>query len=372
MHQVAEYGIAAHLKYKAGANNINLEWLDNLTQNSKSIDRFIETTKSDLFIDDVIVFSPAGDSYTLPQGSVVLDFAYAVHSEIGNLATSAFVNKESTSLLRTLKNGDIVKIVTNDKPVLHCSWANVVKTSKAKEGIKAICKQRIREVNKKVAYLIIATMLNLPKDDIVKSVKELNLEKNIHKVTSHLDRLKVVLHKIIKYKNIKEVKFWEILKKGYKKPTLKHMEYFNIYSNKNIDSLEFDYCCHPKLGDEVMAFLERNRVFVHHKLCSKAYEKIEQNSDMVYIEWRDKQSSRYRIIVSLPNKRGVLLELLKELNKLDLNITAIDFNIKDSNNADYCKLEVETTSERSNQIKDIISQKVKIIQFIKLNDAYKS
>jgi len=372
MHKLAEYGVAAHWKYKAGADNINLEWLNNLTYESESIDRFIETTKTDLYTEDIVVFSPVGDSYTLPKGSVVLDYAYAVHSDIGDLATSAMVNRESTSLLRILKNGDIVKIITQDKPRLHCSWIDTVKTSKAKEGIKSICNQRLREVNRRVVYLILATIFGTNKEDIKEILKKLNLYDNVHLAANNLGRIRDKVLKIAEYKKIKEIRFWELLKKGYKKPFTKDINYFTIYSNKNVESVEFDYCCHPKLGDEIIAFYERGRAIVHHKLCSKAYDLMKSDTKMLYIEWRSKKSSKYRMILSLQNKKGALLELFKELNKLDLNITNIELGIQSSDTAEYCKLEVETTSDNNNIIKDIISRKFKLIDFVSLKDAYKN
>ncbi len=374
MHKLAEYGIAAHWKYKAGVGNtINLEWINNLTHETESIDKFIEITKTDLYTEDTIVFSPKGDSYTFPRGSTVLDFAYAVHSEVGDLATAAIVNNEFTSLLRILKNGDVVHIITQDKPRPHCSWVEAVKTSRAKEGIKNLCKQRLKEVNRKVAYKIVATIFNISYDETEKIIKELHLDGNIDKVTNNLDRLRVVIAKVAKLKKLKVVRFWELLKKGYKKPVLRDMNYFSIFTNKHIESVEFDYCCHPKLGDEIVAFYSRGNAVIHHKLCSNAYEMInDKNTKMFFVKWKSSSSAKYRLIIALQNKKGALLELLKELDKLDLNITNIELGIKSSDSAEYCKLEVETAMDRSNLIKDSISRKFKLIDFISLKDAYKS
>jgi len=372
MHRLAEYGVAAHWKYKAGDNNINLEWLSNLKYESESIDSFMESTKADLFIEDIVVFSPVGDSYTLPKGSVVLDYAYAVHSEVGNLATSALVNREQTSLLKILKNGDIVNIITQDTPRLHCSWIDTVKTSKAKDGIKVACNQRLREVNRRVVYLILATIFNTTRDDIKETLKKLDLYSNIHMVINSLDGFKNKILKIALHKNIKQIRFWELLKRGYKKPIKKDFEYFTFYTNKSIDSVEFDYCCHPKLGDEIVSFHQQGSAIIHHKLCSKAYELMKQDTPMLHIEWKSKQCAKYRLIIGLQNKKGALLELLQDLNKLDLNITNIELGIKSSDRAEYCKLEVETASDNSNTIKDIISKKFKLVDFVSLKDAYKS
>ncbi len=374
MQKIAEYGIAAHWKYKeGGADVVNLDWLNNLPYQADSIEKFYEAAKADLFSDDIVVYSPKGDHFTLPRGAVALDFAYAVHSEIGDLATAAYVNKERISLLRELHNGDIVKIITQETPRLHCSWINNVKTSKAKEGIKALCNKRIKEINIKSAIKIFATLFELSEDEINEIIKELQISnEQLAKVPVNINSLKENMKKIAQYKGLREVRFWEILKKGYKKPTFKKVGYFRVFTNKIINEVDFDYCCHPRLGDEIVMFYENNKGLVHHKLCSHAYELLnEKNNQMIFARWKNNKSAKYRLIVALQNKKGALLELLKEIESLDLNIINIELGIKDSESADYCRLEVESTSDNKNVIKDIISRKFKLIEFISLNDAYK-
>ena len=135
MHRLAEYGVAAHWKYKGGDNSVNLGWLESLHYQNESIEEFYELAKSDLFSEDITVFSPKGDYYTLPKGSVALDFAYAIHSEVGANATESLVNKQKASLLTILKNGDIVNIIKDSEPHLYCSWVDTVKTSKENEVV---------------------------------------------------------------------------------------------------------------------------------------------------------------------------------------------------------------------------------------------
>ncbi len=373
MHKVAEYGVAAHWKYKNETTNINLDWISNLPfQNSESIESFYEDAKADLFSEDIVVYSPKGDHYTLPKGSVALDYAYAVHSDIGNHATAAIVNKEKTSLLKILKNGDIVNIITQEKPRLHCSWLDSVKTSKAKVAIKTICKQRLKEINERVALNILATIFNATPSEIENITKKLNFFDTLYKVVTNLDSLKEAVNKIAQYKYNKEQRFWKILKRRFKKPYSIDLDFFTFYTNKTINSVEFDYCCNPKFGDEIVAFLENNNAVIHHKLCTKAEELINQDKKMIFVKWKGTKSVRYRMIVSLPNKKGTLLELLELFNKLSLNVTSIEFGIKNSQEAEFCKIEVETSSDNRNKIKDIISKKFKLIDFISLKDAYKS
>ena len=370
MHKVAEYGIAAHWKYKEGDAHINLDWISNLPYQSESVEHFYESAKADLFSEDIVVFSPKGDSYTLPKGAVVLDYAYAVHSDVGHLATAALVNKEKTSLLKILKNGDIVEIIKQDKPRLHCSWIDTVKTSKAKEAIRAICKQRLNEINKKIAYRIIATIFNMSLEETHAIVGNLGAN-NISKITTNLDSLKEKIKKVAKVRHIHDENFFSRLRYRFKKPILKEVGFFRFFTNKHIERVDFDYCCHPKLGDEIVAFYNKGEVVIHHKLCSKAQELINKQKEVLFVEWNSNQSAKYRLIVALQNKKGALLELLKEIDKLNLNIISIELSINNPQQAEYCKIEVETTQDNQNKIKDIISSKFRLIDFISLKDAYK-
>ncbi|RUM66320.1 MAG: hypothetical protein DSZ03_01415 [Sulfurimonas sp.] len=132
MHRTAELGVAAHWKYKGGSERgVNLEWLHNLQYQNESVEDFYELIKNDLYSEDISVFSPKGKAYTLPRGAVALDFAYAVHTQIGERASGALVNKKQASLLTELKNGDLVRIITADHPIYHCTWIDAVKTSKS-------------------------------------------------------------------------------------------------------------------------------------------------------------------------------------------------------------------------------------------------
>lgn len=321
MHKTAEFGVAAHWKYKEGREvnqKVNLEWLEALQYQNDSVEEFYSLAKGDLFVDDISVFSPAGDHYTLPRDSVTLDFAYAIHSEIGDSAVSALVNKRKASLLTTLKNGDIVRINTGEDAKVHCSWGDAVRTSKAKEGIRTACNAKLKVCNQleKInidAYL--AQSDNSPKEFI--------------------------------------------------------KEHFKIISNQEVNKIEFDYCCHPKMGDEVVAFVENNEVIIHHKLCQEAYKKMEAKAAMVSVDWADERTVRYQLIISLQNRQGILADLLSKLAKLELNVLNIELGIKSSDSAEFCKLEVETKEENAKRLEEKLNQKFKLIEMISLKDAYK-
>jgi RelA/SpoT family (p)ppGpp synthetase len=370
MHKLAEYGVAAHWKYKGGGDSVNLEWLESLHYQNESIEEFYELAKSDLFSEDITVFSPKGDYYTLPKGSTALDFAYAIHSEVGSNAVDALVNKRNSSLLTVLKNGDIVKIIKDDKVHLHCSWLDTVKTSKAQDGIRSACRARIKESDTLSAYNILATLFKQESSAVESLIEKLDLKDTLYKLPLQVDYYKEVIHQVAEYMGTKEVRFWELLKKGYKKPKMKELEHFNFFTNKPLDGVEFDYCCHPKVGDQIVAFYKDSKAMIHHKLCKKAYDKILAHEEMIFVSWSGSKLSRYRLTISLQNKKGILADLLAKLSELDLNILSIELGIRSSEEAEYCQIEVESHEAKKQTLQEKIGQKFKLIEIISLDDAY--
>ncbi|NKQ41115.1 MAG: bifunctional (p)ppGpp synthetase/guanosine-3',5'-bis(diphosphate) 3'-pyrophosphohydrolase [Sulfurovum sp.] len=370
MHQLAEYGVAAHWKYKGGLEHVNLEWLKGLNYQNESVEEFYELAKSDLFSEEISVFTPEGDYFTLPKDSVALDFAYAIHSEIGETATGALVHKEKASLLTILKNGDVVKIITGGKPRMHCSWENTVKTSKAKSGIRSQCRKRIREVDENSSYNILAMLFAKPSSVIKDIVEEDGGDPSIAKAAVNLDALKEKINNILQSQNIHVLRFWELLKKGYKRPQVKDVEHIRFYTNKPIDGIVFDHCCHPKVGDDVVAFYKHSKAIIHHKLCMNAYDKIMAGEVMLFAQWNSNKMPQYRLIVSLPNQKGELAKLLMKLSTMKLNITGIEFGISSSESAEYCNIEVESESAKVSDIENALFKKFKLIDIVALNDAY--
>ena len=369
MHKTAEFGVAAHWRYKEGRGKkptVNLQWLEALQYQSDSVEEEYQLAKGDLFVDDISVFSPDGDNYTLPRESVVLDFAYAIHSEVGDKAVSALVNKRKKSLLTTLKNGDIVRIVTDENAKVHCSWYDTVKTSKAKDGIRAACNAKIRASDKLAAMNILTQLASqcetVKNEDIEKLFATCTLKENAYKMTSNKDVYQEVSGKFferLSETNVVCPKPKEVIK-----------EHFRIIANTKIAKIEFDYCCHPKMGDEIVGFIEKDEVIIHHKLCQEAYKKMKAKTPMVFVTWADEKTARYRLIISLQNRKGILAELLQKLAKLDLNVLSIELGIKSSDSAEFCKLEVETKEQNSKKLKEKLSKKFKLIEMISLNDAY--
>jgi len=366
MHQTAEFGIAAHWHYKDGRvdkNHINLDWLESLQYQDDNIEEFFALAKGDLFSDDISVFSPAGDNYTLPRDAVALDFAYAIHSDIGDKAVSAIVNKQKALLLTPLKNGDIVKIITDEEATVHCSWIDTVKTSRAKAGIKNACKQKIKECNSLSAVNIFSLVFDMPIDRVETLFDICDSKDNAFKLTSNKQIYSDVIRRFITiYKDELSDDFI------YPKEFIK--EHFKFISNKPIEKIEFDYCCHPKIGDNIVAFYKDNGVNIHHKLCKEAYKKMKNHEPMVFIAWVSSKSYRYQLIISLQNRKGILAELLHKLALMDLNVLSIELGITHSESAEFCKIEIETKEQNSKKLKEKLSKKFKLVDMISLNDAY--
>ncbi len=154
MHDIAEYGIAAHWKYKQGisgsANEQNYEWVRRLLENQENTDaeEFIHTLKVDMFADEVFVFTPRGDVTNLPTGATPIDFAYSVHSAVGNSMVGAKVNGRIVPLDYQLKNGDMVEIRTSKSAHGPSrDWLKIAKTNAARTKIKQWFKKEKREEN---------------------------------------------------------------------------------------------------------------------------------------------------------------------------------------------------------------------------------
>lgn len=369
MHKSAEYGIAAHWKYKIGGNSTpNLNWLNKLQFQNNSVEEFYELVKNDLYREDIVVFSPDGDDYSLPKGAVVLDFAYAVHTEVGNRAKEAYVNNQKTSLLTALKNGDIVKIITAKETILRCSWADAVKTSRAKSQIRANCALRIKEIERKSAINIIATIFETNVEEIENFVEQNKLEESIYKATTDIAFLKDIKNRI--KKNYSKAGFLAQIKMRILKLKELHFDNLVIHTNYAINQAVFDYCCHPKFGDEIIAFKTGSKAFVHHKLCDRAYLEIKKGVKMLYIDWLEDKLQTYTLIVALENQKGVLANFLQFLAKQDINVLSVDLGSQKSTYATHCKLRFESSIDDVKEVKALLGNSFKIIDVYAHKDAY--
>jgi len=370
MHKTAELGVAAHWKYKSGGNdNIKLDWLQNLQYQNESVEDFYALIKNDLYSEDISVFSPEGDPFTLPRGAVVLDFAYAVHSEVGNKAESALVNKTKSSLLSELHNGDIVKIVMSDELLTRCSWIDAVKTSKAKSNMRLNCNSRIKEINSKSSVSILATAMKL-NNSRVEDWLDIHKCDNRSKIPCDIEYYRTVINRYIQDIN-QNSRFKGFLSKRRFKLKSYKFSTLEVFSTNYISDVVFDYCCHPKAGDEIFAFLEDSKAHVHHKMCSNASKMLEQHKPMVFVKWFGDKSYNYNMIVSLHNEKGALANFLTFLVKLNIDISSIELGKEKSDFVKYCEISFESKETDINILRKKMEQKIKIIHLVRTDDAYR-
>ncbi len=374
MDKTAEFGLAAHWKYKSGGLNPKLDWLDELkNQNDEieNIEEFYQIAKDNLYSEDIAVFSPKGDIFSLPRSATVLDFAYEVHTEVGIFAKEAYVNKQKVPLLSELKNGDIVKIVTSKEPKFRCSWIKSVKTGKAINSIRTSCRQKIKDINQKIAINLLKNTFHAKEKKIIDWLEKENLTKKVFKITSDSVYFKDVVNALKKYSKAESLIF-PLLKFDRFKIKKQKFENIVVYSNQSVSNVFFDFCCHPKRGDDIMGFRKGNQVFVHHKLCDRAYELLKKDDTMVFVKWTRDAPDRYKLIVSLENKRGALASFLAYLAKMQINLVTIELGKSEEGHVDFFEMILELPDKPINSIRNNLKSRYSVIEFVSINDAYKS
>ena len=373
MHETAELGVAAHWKYKgseSSVNNINLEWMQNLQLQGDTVEEFYELVKNDLYSEDILIFSPNGEPFTLPRGAVALDFAYAIHSQVGNRATGCLINKSKSSLLTELKNGDLVRIETDEEEITRCSWIDSVKTSRAKSNMRLICKQRLNHINTLSAINIFANVLQLNQPRIIEWLDNNKLMDNVCKASVDVDYLKSLIRQYLEDIQ-KNSRFSGFLRRNKFKLKEYNFGSVEISSNASISDMVFDYCCHPKAGDEIIAFKIGSKAHLHHKLCQHAYTLIEEETPMLAVQWSTQKVFHYHLIVSLQNAKGALAAFLQYLAKMDIDLISIELGKEKKSHVHFCEIEMQSLEGDLARIRKKIDTKHKIIQLIRTDDAYR-
>lgn len=379
MHKIAELGVAAHWKYKEGKDVVTpkLDWLSDISmqstnhiENSENYNavELYEYAKESLYIEDIAVYSPKGEIFTLPRGATVLDYAYEVHTKLGLYAKSAYVNRMKVPLLTKLKNGDIVRIVTSNEKMYRCSWVDSVKTGKAKAAIREFCKQKIREVNFQASINILSSVFNQPEHVINEWIEKEHLERKVGQICINSIFFKEVVNMLKKY-----AKKFYLFDRYFDKYEIKEQKFDNItaYSNHKIANMDFEFCCHPKRGDEILAFVESGNIILHHKFCNNASEMLEEKKAMAFVEWSYNVAKSYKLIFSLENKKGALAEFLTTLSKMQANVLSINLSHSQESSSDYFEANVEFPAKiKINDAKERLKAHYKILDWTSLNDAY--
>ncbi|MEA2050890.1 MAG: RelA/SpoT family protein [Campylobacterota bacterium] len=373
MHSIAEYGVAAHWKYKDGSRSSktpSLDWLHSLASNDVNVEEFYDDAKQDLFSEDIVVYSPKGDIFNLPRGATAFDFAYAIHTDVGNHALDALINKVKKPLLTPLKSGDIISIKTHNHIIPRCSWSDMLQTTKAKKSIKILCHNRLKHIDSMSSQNIINTIFSRYKDHIIDELVEFKTS-NLSKILYNLDHLKHTKKTIENYIRKKEGLIARIKVQSL---TLKKIQFDNVvvYSNFSINSVSFDHCCHPKFGDDIVAFKDGKDVIIHHKMCETAYKKMKKNQQMLYCEWQKDKFYRYKMVVSIPSTRGELAKLLTYLSvDHEATILALDYGKDQYSQNQYCTVDFEIKNDNKEDVRTFCEQKTKVIEFYLAQDAYK-
>ncbi len=368
MHRTAEYGIAAHWKYKAGKSSTDdfdrkLTWLRHLMEaqgDLKDSHEFMETLKIDLFIDEVFVFTPKGDVLNLPKGSTPIDFAYTIHSAIGNQCVGAKVNGKIVPLDYKLKNGDIVEILTSaNSNGPSRDWLNIVKSSQARNKIRQWFKKEKREENIQKGREIlekevrrqgfIYSELFKPEwvDKVLKkfnfnSIDDLYATVGYGGLTSHqvLLRLKEDYNKFhgkTKDRDI-EVKSRKIASKHASPNGVRVSGYRDM-------SVRFSKCCNPVPGDKIIGYITRGRgVSIHRADCTNITNLTDQDR-IIDVSWESDAKVNYQaeIQIKAKDQQGLISNVSIVLADTKIPVTAMNARTT-KNGLAYINLTIEVKS----------------------------
>lgn len=364
MHQVSEYGFAAHWKYKeagksigaAGEYDKKFSWLRqmvNLQQELSDPREYVEALKVDVFSDEVFVFTPRGDVIDLPKGSIPLDFAYRIHTEVGNHCVGAKVNGRLVPLEYKLKNGDIVSIITNQaNNGPSRDWLNIVASSETRNKIRSWFKKARREENiargaeliekeaKRLGYepkaLLkddrlneVAQKLKLPsEDDLLASL-------GYGGITTHGIMSKLIeLHK----QELQETTSPDISKLlSELKPsqgTVKKSSHGILVEGEGGLLVRLARCCNPIPGDPIVGYITRGRgVSVHRADCPNVLNDMDSLARVIEVDWDIGLDKVYTVQIAIicNDQSGVLTKLLAVPSEMKININSINAKPNRSN-----------------------------------------
>jgi len=373
MNRVAESGIAAHWKYKEGstatkADHKQFSWLQQLLdwqKNLKDPQEFLESVKMDLFPDDVYVFTPRGEVKSFPKGATIIDFAYSIHSQIGEKCVGAKVNGKMVPLRYQLRNGNIIEITTSAKQHPNKDWLKFVKTSRAKTKIRQWIRTEEREESINFGRTILEKALqqeglgqmNLFKSEQIAAVAK---ELSFHSVEDMIAQIgfgkispKQVVGRIKPSLDMKAERSQGLVSKmvsRFIKPRPDHGIKVNGVSDMLI---HFAKCCSPLPGERVVGFITRGRgITVHRKNCVHV-QKAEPDR-LVPVSWdiAAKEAYSATLRVTSMERKGILADISAIISQKDANIIHAEVKTTvDNKGIAFFTLEVESYK----QLQDIVS-----------------
>lgn len=346
MHETAERGIAAHWAYKEGKegaqNQKDLErfrWLSRLVEFNKDLtdpNEFLESVKLDLFSEDVYVFTPKGQVMEFPQGSTPLDFAYAIHTDLGHHCIGAKVNSRMVPLKHKLKSGDTVEILTSPNQKPNKDWLKTVKTSRARNKIRSYVKAEQYERSQALGETILERELKrvgmkvkpLLQNGTLKKVAESFSFKTAEDLLSGIGYGRITATKVVSRIAPKtkegtaeepESQLGKLIEMARTRSPEQH-----AIRIKGVEDLlvRFARCCNPIPGDPIVGFVTRGRgISVHSRNCPKIFESDPHR--LIEIEWEPDQdaqrSAKFRVVCE--DRSGLLADLSKVIRDNNANIT---------------------------------------------------
>jgi len=343
MHRTAEYGIAAHWRYKEGdhrpVNEVDekLSWFRQVLewqQDTREPEEFLEFLRIDLFQDEIFVFTPKGDVKQLPKGATAIDFAFAVHTEVGLHCAGARINGRIAPLARELKNGDTVEIVNDLRQRPSRDWLAFVKTARARQKIRQWIKQEESQA---------ATQLGreLLERELRKARKEKPTEAQMQKAAEALSL--GTFENVYAALGRGEIGPSAILKELYPNedvPLPRVQTAFERFVDKvrgsgrgvRIQGLEnmmvrYSQCCQPVPGDAVIGYITRGRgISIHRVDCPNVLNLGEHPERRVEIEWEAEQGDRFfvRLVVDGDDRRGLLSDIATAISETGTNIQSAE------------------------------------------------
>ncbi len=344
MDKVAEEGIAAHWKYKEGGvkqtGDKQFAWLRQLLewqQNLKDPIEFLETVRMDLFPNEVYVFTPKGEVKEFPKGATPVDFAYSIHSEVGDKCMGAKVNGKMVPLRHQLKNGSVVEIITSPKQHPSKDWLEFVKTSRAKTKIRQWIKNQERDESISLGKSILEKALeieHLSLTGIMKSEQLSAIAKgfSFHSVEDMIAQIgfgnlspRQVVGRLKPKLAIKDEKPSGLVSKMV--GSIKRKKGYQGIKVKGVSDMlvRFANCCHPVPGESVIGFITRGRgVTIHHKNCRHIVNADPER--LVDVYWEPSRDETYlaRLRVTSVERKGILSEVSTIMTHKDANIVQAD------------------------------------------------
>ena len=357
MHRVAEYGIAAHWAYKEASyfgkkqavkvQEDKLAWLrETLEWQSEMQDpqEFLNTLKTELFEDEVYVFTPKGAIKVLPRGATPIDFAYTIHAEIGNRMTGCKINSKMMPIITPLQSGDIVEIITSDNSKGPSrDWLKFVKSTTAKNRIKSWFKkaqkaeniEKGKELIEKEVKRIGFSHSDLFKPEYIDPMLEKYKYKDLDEMYAAVgfganSAVKIIARMLQEYR--KEHQEEDIEKKLEELKQAKHKRPKPSSSGvivKGIDNclVKLSKCCNPVPGDEIVGYITKGRgVSVHRKDCYNVKDLLSEENRMIDVEWyKDNAETSYQVEIEIHSndRSGLLVDILKQIGTTKAKILGI-------------------------------------------------